>query len=69
MGKCKCTLAQSAVGDGCDVCNPALALEHAEQAIADLKEVNEQLRDWLYRIYKQTGWDDLGKFLKEANDG
>lgn len=27
---CKCTMAQSLVGDGCDICNPELAQEHED---------------------------------------
>lgn len=35
---CKCTMHQSMVGDGCEVCNPALALEYAKDQIAELKQ-------------------------------
>lgn len=35
---CKCTIHQSIVGDGCEVCNPALALECAKDQIAELKQ-------------------------------
>lgn len=36
--KCKCTIAQKLVGDGCSECNPALALDYATSEIAELKE-------------------------------
>ena len=35
---CKCTLSQSLVGDGCDICNPTLALEYAREEIESLRQ-------------------------------
>jgi|GEM_PF-2988825 len=35
--ECKCTFAQRMAGDGCDICNPSLALEHAKDRIAELE--------------------------------
>lgn len=36
--RCDCSLATKLVGDGCEICNPAKALEYAKQTIADLEE-------------------------------
>ena len=38
MGNCKCsTLAQKLVGDGCEVCNPAMALDIEKEINSDLR--------------------------------
>jgi hypothetical protein len=34
--KCECSLRTRLVGDGCEVCNPAKALEYAKETIAEL---------------------------------
>ncbi len=42
--ECQCDMRTKLVGDGCDICNPELALDHAKEAIEDLEgEVAEMV--------------------------
>jgi hypothetical protein len=41
---CKCDMRTGLVGDGCEDCNPKLALEIAEERIAELEEANKRLQ-------------------------
>lgn len=44
MSECKCSIRIKVLGDGCGVCNPAKALEYANEAITEL-EANIALKD------------------------
>lgn len=37
MSKCNCDMRTKLVGDGCEVCNPARALEYAKDRIEELE--------------------------------
>jgi hypothetical protein len=50
--ECQCDLRTKLVGDGCEVCNPALALEYAKQTIDDLRAEVEALRAAALRQWK-----------------
>lgn len=44
MPSCKCTLRETTVGDGCDICNPAKSLEYARD---NLRTLIVHMRSWL----------------------
>ena len=48
--ECNCDMRTKLVGDGCEACNPALALEHANATIADQAEEIKRLRTALLSI-------------------
>lgn len=46
--KCACSLRGRLVGDGCEICNPSIALEHAKDRIADLERTLKEIRTRLH---------------------
>lgn len=48
MSECKCNVREKLVGDGCEVCNPAKALEYAKGTIADLEDRLREIGDFAH---------------------
>lgn len=42
MSECRCSFAKRLTGDGCEICNPAKALEYAKEEIKRLRKVEAQ---------------------------
>lgn len=63
--KCKCDFRTFMVGDGCDVCNPAKALEYARETIDEqaalIEEMGEAL-EGLERFVREAGEEDGSVF-------
>jgi len=43
--QCQCSMAIKVLGDGCDICNPSLALKHAREYIKDLEDEARELEE------------------------
>lgn len=46
--ECKCNMREKLVGDGCEVCNPAKALEYAKETIAELEARLREIGDFAH---------------------
>lgn len=47
MSKCKCTLRESSVGDGCQHCNPEAVIEQLREQVAEQRNEIERLEELL----------------------
>ena len=69
MSKCTCDMRTKLVGDGCEVCNPALALEFAKETIEELRARVAWLEDALPdpdKLEILARWFDM-KYPSDAN--
>lgn len=70
--KCKCDFRTFMVGDGCDVCNPAKALEYARETIDEQAALIEEMGKALeaYRIARaMPSYGDYASILWESKAG
>lgn len=71
MSECFCRLREKALGDGCQICNPEMALDVANDLIAELRAENEHLNteintkaEWNMWYFEQI--EDLKAELAES---
>lgn len=66
--ECKCDLRTRLVGDGCEACNPALALDYARDEIAELKEAAKAMREWIDAVPSETKLPTMPGFDRDWVD-
>ena len=68
MTECNCTFTQYMVGDGCEICNPAKALEYAKETIKDQQAEIEHLHDLLGKAnaLARIRWNEIERLNKEV---
>lgn len=54
LPKCKCTFAQKTVGDGCQVCNPQMAIDMLSEQVDELKAKLDKAIDALLDVEQKT---------------
>lgn len=58
LPKCKCTFAQKTVGDGCQVCNPQMAIDMLSEQVEELKAKLDKAIDALEQISRMAPLPD-----------
>ncbi len=64
--KCKCDFRTFMVGDGCDVCNPAKALEYARETIDEQAALIQEMGEALEELSAEEWRDDFDPVLDKA---
>lgn len=66
---CKCDMRTKLVGDGCEICNPAKALEYAKDTIEFLIQERDELRSALMAILESPGGGPFRRIAIQALNG